>query len=130
MMQRQRGTLNLFWLAVFMAGFAALGMVALFSLRTERNLLAQAWTGAVRAVGASAALQGVKPGVAPAPLRKCRIDGQWVVSNLDCTAGNATSVLIKMHDSRGIEAPKAPALGAAAPVAPTMTEKMIEKAIN
>ncbi len=131
MMQRQRGTLNLFWLAIFMAGFAALAMAALFSMRYERNLFAETWGGAVRAAGASSALAHVaKPGPAPGLLRKCLIGGKLVISNVDCTPGNATSAVIKIHASHGIEAPKAPALGAAASAAPTMTEKMIEKAIN
>jgi hypothetical protein len=140
MMERQRGTVNLFWLAVFMGGFAALAMAALFSMRHERNLFAEAWAGAGRAVGSSAAVQASlgavrhklpagngKPAPAPGPMRRCLIDGKKVISNVDCTAGNATSVVIKIHPTRGIEAPKAPP---PAPAGLSATDRMIDKASN
>lgn len=116
----QRGAISLLWLAVLMAAFAAIAMAALFSMRYDRNFFAEAWSRLAHAPAVTAPAPA-----APAPaLRKCVIDGKTVVSNVDCQERGRA---IDIHDSRGIEAPKAaPAPAEAAPA--TMQDRMIEKA--
>ncbi len=122
MQHRQRGAVNLLWLAIIVAAGTALGMAALFSMRQERNFFAEAWGklrgsaavasvaeqsrqavgGAQRALGAAGVIE--HDGV----MRQCRIGGKKVVSNVECGEHNTTSRAIEMHDTRGFEPPKAP----------------------
>lgn len=76
--------------------------------------------GAVAAPAAAAAPAGV--------LRKCLIDGKTVLSDVDCTAANPSSRVVKPLDTRGIESPRAPRAGPADAGPQTMQDKMIEKA--
>jgi hypothetical protein len=135
--RRQGGQISLWLVALLMAAFAAISMAALFSMRYERNRFAEgiAWllksraadavAGQARAAseGASAAL-----GAAPASgaMRKCVIDGKHVVSNVDC-ANAASSKVLALHDTRGIEAPKAPP-PPPQPEPANLREQMIDKA--
>lgn len=134
---RARGEISLWLLALMMAGFAAIAMGALFSMRYERNIFAEAIGALLKSPGGTATLQQTRqamdgrapgaPAAAPAgALRKCVIGGKTVVSNVDCRH-DPSSKLIEIHDTRGIEAPKAPP--APAPDASTVSlqEKMIEK---
>jgi len=138
-MRRQGGQISLWLVALLMAGFAAISMAALFSMRYERNLFAEgiAWllkspaggavAGQARAAteGASEAL-GAAPAAGSGAMRKCVIDGKHVVSNVDCA--NATlSKVIAIHDTRGIEAPKAPP-PPPQPDPANLREQMIDKA--
>ncbi len=137
MIERQRGTLSLFWVAIVSGGLAAAAMAALWSMRYERNLFAEAAakiTGAAparqaidAARAAVAATEGAKAGGA---MRKCVIDGKAVISNTDCLDSNKTSKTIKIGDTRGFEAPKAPPEPAAAPTSNPAIDKLIEKQLR
>lgn len=128
MYARQRGEISLWWLALLMAGFAAITMGALFSMRYERNLFVEGVSWLLKSSGGAVpqAQQAGAPGAGV--MRKCVIDGKSVVSNVDCGERNPTSKTIAIHDTRGIEAPKAPAPAEPEAAAPTLRDKMIEKA--
>jgi hypothetical protein len=134
MLHRQRG-LSLLWVALFSIAFAAVAMMALFSMRHERNVFAETWgrlTGQVAASPLGAAIDVAKPAAASgAPMRKCVIDGQSVISNVDCKDNNPTSKDIKIYDSHGIEAPKPPPpVADSAPRSDPMIDKAIEKQMH
>lgn len=138
----QRG-LGLIQVAIVMATLAAIAMAAMMSMRSERNLFAEALgklTGHPPAPAQAAGMPGAMPGAGPdaaavaqparpaGVLRKCVIDGKTVLSDVDCTDRNSTSTIVKVHETRGIESPKVPKPDPAADGAPTMQDKMIEKA--
>ena len=136
----QRG-LGLIQVAIVMATLAAIAMAAMMSMRSERNLFAEALgkvTGhapaSARGASAPGAVQdaaAARPAVPERPagvLRKCVIDGKTVLSDVDCTDRNPTSTIVKVHETRGIESPKVPKPEPAADGAPTMQDKMIDKA--
>ena len=137
--QHKRG-LGLIQVAILMATLAAIAMAAMMSMRSERNLFAEALgkvTGRPPAAAQGAVAPGAAPNVAAQPvqperpagvLRKCVIDGKTVLSDVDCTDRNPTSSIVKVHETRGIESPKLPKPEAAAAGAPNMQDKMIEKA--
>lgn len=132
MFHRQRG-LSLIWVAVSMAGLAAVAMAALFSMRYERNFFAEGADKLLKQSGGAAVLQQTQQAVgaaAPAggPMRKCVIDGQTVISNTDCSDRNPTSKTIRIHHTSGIEAPKVPKPDPAEDTPRTAQDKMIEKA--
>ncbi len=126
-MRRRQAGLSLVAVAVVMAALAALAMAALFSMRHERNLFAESWRKvagpAVPALAAIAAPSSV-PAASAAPLRKCTVDGRTVISNTEC---GQRGKVIAIHDSRGIEAPKAPP--APAESQQGLREKMLERAM-
>jgi hypothetical protein len=132
MLQRQAG-LSLITVAVLMAGLAALAMAALFSMRYERNVFAEGWNKVSgKAKGATASLPAVlAPAATPAAtatasgLRQCTIHGKTVISNTEC---QEQGKLIDIHDSRGIEPPKAPPPPKDEAAAPTAQERQIDKA--
>jgi hypothetical protein len=136
MHHRQRGALSLMWVAVLAALVAAAAMAAIWSMRHERNLFAEGVDQAAAGVpvqGAIGALRSAVAGAGPqgGELRKCVIDGKTVVSNTDCLDGNRSSRRIDIHDTRGIEAPRAPK--APAPSEATSNpalDKIIEKQLN
>ena len=144
MLNRQRGVLNLFWVAVGSALFAALAMAALFSMRYERNLFAEGASWAVKRAGASGVVDGAAmaaksaAGQADGALRKCVIGGKTVVSNTDCLENNPTSQKLQNHATSGIDAPKAAPKGPGKDGgdkgpdagAPTLRDKMIEKQLQ
>ena len=136
-LKRQKGELSLIWVAVSMAALTSLAMVGLFWMRYERNLFAEAWAYVMRTpVGQtvkqtqSAAEGSLKSDSASGAIRKCTIDGKVVYSNVDCNAKDGNSKAVKLHDTRGIDAPKAPPPPVAAddPQA-DMRQKLIEKSI-
>jgi hypothetical protein len=134
--KRQRGELNLVWVAIVSAVVAAVAMAAIWSMRHERNLFAEgvsAVTGAAPARQAAGAIEAARQSVAGTPsgaMRKCVIDGKTVVSNTDCLDTNKTSKTIRITDTRGFEAPKVPAKEAAAPTSDPATDKIIEKQLR
>lgn len=118
-MNRQKG-MSLIAVAVIMAILGAVAAFALISMRNERNLFAEGFNKAKAKAGEVAA--PVAP--APAPLRKCVINGKTVISNTECADQGK---VIQIHDTRGIEAPKAPPK--AEPAAPQgATDRAIEQA--
>jgi type II secretory pathway pseudopilin PulG len=135
MLKRQRGALSLVWVAVVSGLLALLAMAALFSMRYERNLFAEAWAkvagGGVAQQVVDVARQASGAGSAQVVLRKCLINGKTVVSNTDCTNDNKTSKAMDLHDSHGIESPKPPpAPKQAEPGSDPMLDKMIEKQVR
>ena len=130
--ERQRGALNLVWVAIFSAALAAAAMAALWSMRYERNLFAEGVAAVAKAAPARAALDavaGVKDG-AGGPMRKCVIDGKTVISNTECLDSNKTSKTIRIHDTRGIEAPKVPATPVQSPTSDPAIDKILEKQLH
>ncbi|MBA5607643.1 DUF4124 domain-containing protein [Duganella sp. FT3S] len=136
----QRG-LGLIQVAIVMATLAAIAMAAMMSMRSERNLFAEALgkltghapaqaQGAAPGTPAGAAAAAAQPAQPERPagvLRKCVIDGKTVLSDVDCN-GNPNGTIVKVHETRGIESPKVPKPEPAADGAPTVQDKMIEKA--
>ncbi|MES2118893.1 MAG: DUF4124 domain-containing protein [Pseudomonadota bacterium] len=143
-MHRYQRGLGLIQVAMAMATLAAIAMAAMMSMRSERNLFAEALgkltghpvapapgavPGAVPGSAAdAAAAQLAKPARPAGVLRKCVIDGKTVFSDVDCTDANSTSTVVKVHETRGIESPKVPKPEPAADSAPTAQDKAIEKA--
>jgi hypothetical protein len=118
-MKRQRG-ISLVAVVAIMGLLGAAAVFALISMRQERNLFAEG----LGKVGATAAAVAMPAAAPSAPLRKCVIHGKTVVSNTEC---GEKGKLIEVHDSRGIEPPKAPAQPEpAAP--PSATDRAIERA--
>ncbi|GAB3463005.1 hypothetical protein GCM10027321_25220 [Massilia terrae] len=131
---RQRGAISLLWVIVLSALLALAAMAALFSMRYERNLFAEAWhkvaggDAARHALDAAAWATGA---TADPVLRKCLIGGKQVVSNVDCAADNTTTKTIEIHDSHGF-APLAPppAPRKEEPTSNPAIDKMIEKQLR
>ena len=135
MIERQRGALSLVWVAILSAVVALAAMAALWSMRYERNLFAEgvaALTGSAPARqaidAAHDAVRGVKGG--DGAMRKCVIDGKTVISNTDCLDSNKTSKTIKIHDTRGFEAPKVPLEAASSPTSTPAIDKIVEKQLR
>jgi hypothetical protein len=144
----QRGELSLWWCAILVGICTALAFAGLFSMRYERNLFAEGWVyvqntpigrtvlhaPSAAASATTSALRGQK--VEPdrgtnSVIRKCRINGSLVYSNVDCRHDNPTSRSVEWHDSRGFESPKA-AAAATPQSAPsdTLEQKTLDKAIE
>lgn len=138
MIARQRGTLNLVWVAIFSGALAAAAMAALWSMRQERNLFAEGVAALTGAAPARQAMDAARQAVAGAQgatgndgaMRKCVIDGKTVISNTDCLPTNKTSTTIKIVETRGIEAPKVAVEPAAAPTSNPAIDKIIEKQLR
>ncbi|CAN7565268.1 DUF4124 domain-containing protein [Pseudoduganella sp. LjRoot289] len=125
--------MSLILVAVLMAGVAALAMAALFSMRYERNLFAEGinkLTGkSPPAAMPSASALPVLPAAAPGnQLRRCIINGKTVFSDTECGDRNATTKNVVVHETKGIEAPKAPKPDPADAAPQDLRAKMIEKA--
>jgi Tfp pilus assembly protein PilV len=134
MLRRQRG-ISLIWVAVLMAGVAALAMAAIFSMRYERNLFAEGLarlTGktppAATVQGGAAAAAALAPSVPGNQLRRCVINGKTVFSDTECSAANATTQNVIVHETKGVEAPKAPKPDPAGAAPQDLRAKMIENA--
>lgn len=145
-LNRQRGELSLLSCALLFGGIALVAAIGLFSMRSERNFFAEAWSGAMRTQAGQSAQQlwsattnVAKSGtVQAAEIRKCTIDGKPVYSNVECSAKSPSSRKVDLHDSGGIEAPKAPPAvesegappggGPPSGSPPGIQDKMIDKA--
>ena len=117
-MSNERG-ISLVWTTILSAVLALAAMAALFSMRYDRNLFAEAWHKAAGGDMARQAMDAASKATGAGPeqvvLRKCLVDGKLVVSNVDCKADNKTSKAIDIHDSHGF-GPVAP------PPAPSKSE--------
>ena len=131
----QRGALNLYWVAILSAAIAALAMVALMSMRGERNLFAE---GAAKAKssfadsGAKKALQSASDSVTGTDTRmkKCVIRGKTVISNTDCADGNKSTKVIAIPEGNIADAVKAPPAPAQRATSDPLIDKMIEKQLH
>ncbi|HYD95620.1 MAG TPA: DUF4124 domain-containing protein [Noviherbaspirillum sp.] len=139
MHKRYQKGLSLLWTAVIVGIVTLAAMVGLMSARYERNYFAEGWK-KLAGGDAGKAVQQVQQGVggavipaaaqAGADVRKCMVDGKVVYSNVECGKGNPTSQQVKIHDTRGFEAPKVPAAPVPEEGAPTMRDKAIDKAVE
>jgi hypothetical protein len=128
MLLRQRG-LSLIGVAVFSIVFAGIAMVFLMGVRHDRNYFAEGWAKVSGKLGESPVPAIVAPTTphTGTVLRKCVVDGKTVISNVDCTDKNPTSKDIKIYDTKGFEAPKAPPPADSAPRSNPAIDKAIEK---
>ena len=144
-MHKQRG-ISLIMVAIVSAALAGLAMAALYSMRYERNVFAEAWARITGQPASQAVLQqsqealkaaGVNPGAAAAAvgaaapagvLRKCIINGKTVLSDVDCSDRNPTSKVVEVHQTHGIESPKMPQPEPAASTTMSAQDRAIEKA--
>jgi len=136
-LRRQRG-ISLIQVAIVMATLAAIAMAALISMRNEHNYFVDMANKLLGKPVAATPAAGTEAGsaaaaVAPPPtpgnvLRKCIINGKTVLSDVDCSASNPTSKVVKSLDTKGIEAPKVPKPDPADSAPQSATDKMIEKA--
>lgn len=111
---QQRGTLSLLWCAILMALLSVAALLALFSLRYERNLPAELWSRAKQAGLAAEVVQKAQAAVSGAePVRRCTVGGTVLYSNLDCDPQKNGSKAVKLHLIQGVEAPKVPPAAAA-----------------
>ena len=119
----QRG-LSLIWCAVAMAVLTYGAMAAVFAMRYQRNLLAESWammqrgpvakvSGAVQAAtnSTTGSVNGLRAvagngATGSGPLKKCRVNGKVMYSNVACAEHNRTTHQLDLVDSHGIEPPK------------------------
>lgn len=134
-LNRQKGELSLLWAAVLIGVVTLVAMVGLMSARHERNYFSEAWkrmtrteAGQVLQQTQQSAERAVK--AESAEIRKCVIDGKVVYSNVECDNSNTTSRKVQLHDTKGIEAPKAPPAPAPEAEGKDMRQKMIDKAVD
>ncbi len=135
MLYRQRGALNLYWVAIFSALAAALAMGALMSMRADRNLFAEGADKAARMLddsGAQKALRTAKDSVTgtDSRMKKCVIRGKTVISNADCDDANPTTKVIKITEGNVAQAVKKPVEPAAEATSTPAIDKMIEKQLR
>jgi fructose-specific phosphotransferase system component IIB len=133
--QRQRGALNLYWVAIFSAAVAALAMVALMSMRGDRNLFAEGADKAKAAFAASDAQKALKAATDGATgtdnrMKKCIIRGKTVISNTDCPADNKTTKVIVIPEGNVADAVKAPVEPAQKATSNPAIDKIIEKQLH
>ena len=100
----QRG-LSLIWCAVLMAVLAYGAMAAIFALRYQRNLLAESWALITRSQAVANVAQSIGS-ADTAALRKCRINGRVMYSNVACSDADHSTSKLDLVPVRGIEAPK------------------------
>ena len=127
---RQRGEINLLWVGVGSVVLAGAGMLAMMSMRTERNLFEEAAGKVKTAVGANAAVDAARQNLPGSQMRKCVINGKTVVSNEDCKDDNPTSRDIRIQTTRGVEAPRVPKPAKADPRAGSGSDPAVDKLIE
>lgn len=113
MLYRQTGSLSLKWVLIVSVVGSGIAMLALMSMRSERNLFAEGAAKVGKAINTSRVapvLDAAKTAAAgnESKMRKCVINGKTVISNADCVDANPTSKDIKIQVTRGVEAPKLP----------------------
>lgn len=113
MRYRQRGFMSLQKVLIISVLVSGVAVVALMSMRSERNLFSEGVGKVGKAIGESRAapvLDAARQAASGADthMRKCTINGKTVISNTDCVDANPTSKDIKIQVTRGVEAPKLP----------------------
>jgi hypothetical protein len=99
----QRGRLRLKWCVVIFGV-----IVALLSMRHERNFFSDAWSRIMRADAGQSeqpAVDAIKP---EPPVRKCEVEDWTLYSNVECDPNRPSSQRVELHDSSGIEPPELP----------------------
>ena len=102
-----------------MSLFAYAAMAAIFALRYQRNLLAESWALVTRSQTVAAALDAAKPDD-DARLRKCKVAGKVLYSNVACSETNRTTQTLDLAKNEGFLAPQVPPV--AIPKFPAGTE--------
>lgn len=127
----QRGALSLLWAAVLVGIVACASMVALMSVRYERNYFAEAWLRITKSNTSQNLQQSAKSavGTESATVRKCTVAGKTVYSNVECDVASPASRKVELYDTRGFEAPKLmPMPREHEEAMPTLPHQLIEKA--
>ncbi|MFZ6800894.1 hypothetical protein [Undibacterium sp. Di24W] len=138
---KQSGGISLLMTAVLMMGIALIGISCLYYLRFSQWPMQASFSRWSQSLGIiekevkkSAGL--VSNGDNPVPfgdgLRKCKINGKIVYSNVDCLDSNATTRAVQLQDNRGFSSPPSPPKDSGLTVnsGPTLQEKMISKATD
>jgi hypothetical protein len=138
---KQSGGISLLMTAVLMMGITLIGMSVLYYLRFSQWPMQESfnrWGQSLGVIqqevkkGAGLVSDGADSSTLGEGLRKCKINGKVVYSDVDCLDSNATTRSLTLHDSRGFSLPtpaeKSSALSANS--GPTIQEKKIEKAIE
>ncbi|HJV75548.1 MAG TPA: hypothetical protein VJ654_15085 [Noviherbaspirillum sp.] len=126
----QRGALSLLWAAVFAGIVAVAAMVALMSVRYERNYFAAAWMRITESDASQNLRQSARSAVSTESMtvRKCTVAGKVVYSNVECDAANPASRKVELQDTRGFEAPKsAPVPSEHKDALPSLQRQLSEK---
>lgn len=129
----QRGALSLLWCAVFAGLFTFAAMALLFSWRYERNIFAEGWSRLMHTAEVQTLLKTADrmKSDESAAIRQCTVNGKVTYSNVECDAKNATSRTVDLHDTQGIEQPKALPSDVVEKDAPAdLRNKIIERAIS
>lgn len=103
---QQRGALSLLWCAILIALLTVGALLALFSLRYERNLPAELWSRVKLANPVAEVVQRTQA-AETATVRRCMAGGTVLYSNLDCDPKTSGGKTVRLHLTQGIEAPKA-----------------------
>ena len=135
MLYRQRGALNLYWVAVISVLAAALAMAALMSMKAERNLFAEGAGKAKKMVsdsGAQKVLQSASDSVTgnDSRMKKCVIRGKTVISNSDCLDSNKTTKIMVIPEGNVAQAVKAPVAAVGQATSDPLIDKIIEKQLH
>jgi hypothetical protein len=137
---KQSGGISLLMTAVLMMGITLIGMSVLYYLRFSQwpmqasfNRWGQSLGVIEQEVKKSAGLvsDGTDSSTLGEGLRKCKINGKVVYSDVDCLDSNATTRSLTLQDSRGFSLPPSEKNSVlTANSGPTIQEKMMEKAID
>ena len=135
MLYRQRGVLNLYWVAIISAAAAALAMVALMSMKGERNLFAAGANQAGKSFVDSGAQKLLKSATdtvtgADTRMKKCVIGGKTVISNIDCPDTNKSTKVIVITEGNISDKIKEPPKPAGSATSDPLLDKIIEKQLN
>nr|WP_315468893.1 hypothetical protein [uncultured Undibacterium sp.] len=138
---KQSGGISLLMTAVLMMGISLIGMSVLYYLRFSQWPMQESFNRWGQSLGVIQ--QEVKKGAGLVSnsadsstlgegLRKCKIKGKVVYSNVDCLDSNDTTRSLTLQDSRGFSLPPPSEKNAAltANSGPTIQEKMMDRAID
>jgi len=130
---RQTGAVSLLFTAVFMMLVSLAALSFLYSLRYGHWPMQDVWSSWSKSDKVDKIRQDIKSAAGQAgaqatgEVRRCVISGKVTYSNVECNDQDGGSRVVKLYDSRGIEAPKQPA---PAQVEGDLKGKMLEEAIS